>query len=90
MGVLRRRMWGEKKEDQQQSDRAVDGLSFHAYESKIMGAKIGRALFAAIGMAVAACKVWPDTRQNPTFMYQAYFPGRGLHGPNKHSIGFAQ
>ena len=55
-----------------------------------MGAKIGRALFAAIGMAVAACKVWPDTRQNPTFMYQAYFPGRGLHGPNKHSIGFAQ
>ena len=89
MGVLRRRTWGEK-EDQQQSDRAMDGLSFHAYESKIMGAKIGRALFAAIGMAVAACKVWPDTRQNPTFMYQAYFPGRGLHGPNKHSIGFAQ
>jgi len=42
-----------------------------------MGAKIGRALFAAIGMAVAACKVWPDTRQNPTFMYQAYFPGLG-------------
>ena len=65
MGVLRRRTWGEK-EDQQQSDHAVDGLSFHAYESKIMGAKIGRALFAAIGVAVAASEVWPGTRCNST------------------------
>ena len=62
----------------------MDGLSFHAYESKIMGAKIGRALFAAIGAATAAGKVWLDIRPN--------FPdlGRGLRGPNKHSIGFAQ
>ena len=32
----------------------MDGLSFHAYESKIMGAKIGRALFAAIGLPFAS------------------------------------
>jgi len=31
-----------------------------------MGAKIGRALFAAIGAATAAGKVWPGTRWNST------------------------
>ena len=92
IGVLSRRTWGEK-ENQQQNDRAMDGLSFHAYESKIMGAKIGRALFAAIGVAVAASEVWPGTRCNSTSSctkHTSPASAEACAASNRHSTGFAQ